>query len=175
MHFLKLFFILPFALSALTAAVPKNAVILKTKGKKVLIYLNGRNTKKGDYFQVVNTDGKAKGLIQIQKTGRVKAIGIVKWGKTQKNWLLEPKSEKWAKRRILLKKRKAYRKMLAQKRRKSLRAPASNKTSQSQPPEVKLKEIQAKAAQVSEFLTKKFWRNVTLKELKEKTERYRKH
>ena len=112
---------------------------------------------------------KLKVLFRFKKTGRVKAIGIVKWGKTQKNWLLEPKSEKWAKRRILLKKRKASKKMLAKKRRKRLiRAPASHKTSRSQPPGVKPKEIQSKASQSSEFLTPKFWRNVTLKELKEK-------
>ena len=120
MNSLRFFFIFLPLLALLVTPPAESAVILKTKGKKVLIYLKGRKTKKGAYFQAVDAYGQAKGLIQIQKTGQLKAIGTVKLGKVQKNWLLEPKSKRWAKKiqkSALLKKRKAYKKRLAKKKR----------------------------------------------------------
>ena len=120
MNSLRFFFISLPLLAILATPPAESAVILKTKGKKVLIYLKGRKTKKGAYFQAVDAYGQAKGLIQIQKTGQLKAIGTVKLGKVQKNWLLEPKSKRWARKiqkKAFLKKRKAYRKMLAKKKR----------------------------------------------------------
>lgn len=107
-----------------TIPLTEAAVVLKTKGRKVLIHLEGTKTKKGSYFQVLNLYGEPRGLVQVQRVGKKKAIGVLKLGKIRKNWALEPKSKKWGKRQqriAKLKKRKAYKRRLAAKRKANRR------------------------------------------------------
>ena len=121
MNSLKFFFTFFLLAASLSAPLAESAVIVQTKGKKALISLKGKKTRKGAYFQVINMYGDPKGLVQITRTGRSKAIGVLKLGKIKKSWHLEPRSKRWAKkaqRTAWLKKRKGYRKMLAAKRKK---------------------------------------------------------
>ena len=67
-----------------------SAVILKIKGQKALIDLEGARVQKGDKFDALNLYGKSKGLIEIQKAKKGKAIGILRKGKMGTSWILEP-------------------------------------------------------------------------------------
>ena len=67
-----------------------SAVILKIKGKKALIDLEGASVQKGDMFDALNLYGKSKGLIEIRKARKGKAIGVLRKGKMGVSWILEP-------------------------------------------------------------------------------------
>ena len=69
-----------------------SAVILKTKGKKALIDLEGAATQKGDQFDALNLYGKPKGVLEIRKIKKGKALGILTKGKMGVNWILEPRN-----------------------------------------------------------------------------------
>ena len=121
MNSLKVLFLV---LTVCTIPLTEAAVVLKTKGRKVLIHLEGIKTEKGSYFQVLNLYGEPRGLVQVQRVGKKKAIGVLKLGKIRKNWALEPKSQKWGKRQqkiAKLKKRRAYKRRLAAKRKANKR------------------------------------------------------
>ena len=86
------------------------------KGDRALIHLEGKKIKKGTWFKVIDPQGKAKGLIQIQKTGKVKAIASVKMGTIEKAWPLESISSKKARKLVenaRIKKRKKYLRKIA--------------------------------------------------------------
>ena len=70
-----------------------SAVILKIKDKKALIDLEGTNAHKGDQFEALNLYGKVKGILEIKKVKKGKAIGILRKGTMGVSWILEPKSE----------------------------------------------------------------------------------
>ena len=65
-------------------------VVLKTKGRQVLIHLEGLKTKKGAYFTVVDLYGKNRGIVKIKRVAHTKAIGVLKGGYVTKRWSLEP-------------------------------------------------------------------------------------
>ena len=67
-----------------------SAVIIKIKGQKALIDLDGVQAEKGDTFSALNLYGKALGLLQIKKVRRGKAIAVLLKGKMGANWILEP-------------------------------------------------------------------------------------
>ena len=67
-----------------------SAVILKIKGQKALIDLEGASVQKGDMFDALNLYGKSKGLIEIRKARKGKAIGVLRKGKMGVSWILEP-------------------------------------------------------------------------------------
>ena len=81
---LALIFILSFS-SALEAAV-----ILKVKGKKALVDLEGVEAELGDRFEAINLYGKAMGVLEIKKIKRGKAVAILVKGKMGASWILEP-------------------------------------------------------------------------------------
>lgn len=100
----------------LFSSVAESAFVLKSKGDKILIHLEGKNIKRGTWFKVINPLGKAKGLIQIKKTGKSKAIAVLKLGKTEKAWPLESISSKKARKLVKesrIKKRKEYLRKIA--------------------------------------------------------------
>ena len=86
--------------------------ILKTRSKQALIHLDGVQTKKGAYFEVLNLYGKKKGVVQIKRVSETKAIATLKYGSMAKSWSLEPTSE--IRVVAVLKKEKQRRNWLAQ-------------------------------------------------------------
>ena len=94
-------------LSGFISLIPSSqaAMILKTKNKQALIHLEGLKTKRGSYFEAVDLYGNKKGLLQIKKVGKKKAIGILSLGRIGKRWSLEPVSKKRAVAKIKQKRR----------------------------------------------------------------------
>lgn len=92
-----------FVLKALFVAVcvfivsnSEAVIVLKTKSNQALIHLEGLKTKKGTYFEAIDLYGEKKGLVQIKRVGKKKAIGVLKWGRMAKRWSLEPVSKRKA-------------------------------------------------------------------------------
>ena len=75
---------------ALFSFSASSAIILKIKGRKALIDLEGGKAERGDTFEALNLYGRALGLLKIKKVRRGKAIGILVRGKMGTNWILEP-------------------------------------------------------------------------------------
>ena len=71
-------------------------IVLKTKNKQALIHLEGLKTKRGAYFETVDLYGKRRGIVQIKRVARTKAIGVLQYGRMAKRWSLEPTSRKRA-------------------------------------------------------------------------------
>ena len=65
-------------------------MILKVKGRKALIDLEGASAELGDRFNALNLYGKPLGLLEIKKVKRGKAIAVLRKGKMKVNWILEP-------------------------------------------------------------------------------------
>ena len=118
-----LFFFLIFLIPAGSEAV----VVLKSKGKRILIGLEGLKTKKGAYFSAFDLYGKEKGLVRIKKAARTKAIGVVKYGSAAKHWSLEPTSGKRAEAIQIKAKRKARRIALIKKAKKARKLAQKNR------------------------------------------------
>lgn len=113
MRHLKVFFVF---FIVLFSPFVESAFVLKAKDEKALIHLEGKKIKKGAWFKVINPQGKAKGLVQIKKTGKSKAIAILKLGKIEKAWPLESINSKKARKLVAearSKKRKAYLRKIA--------------------------------------------------------------
>ena len=66
-----------------------SAIILKIKGRKALVDLEGVKAEKGDKFDALNLYGKALGVLEIKKVKRGKAIAVLLKGKMGVNWFLE--------------------------------------------------------------------------------------
>ncbi|MCY4512239.1 MAG: hypothetical protein OXB86_00960, partial [Bdellovibrionales bacterium] len=107
----------------------QGAVILKKKNRQALLHLEGLQTKPGAYFEVLDWNGKTRGLVQIKRLSKnkKKAIGVLKSGKMGKNWALEPVSRRVAKGKLqksnnrkqaLLKKRRSIRKLASARKNK---------------------------------------------------------
>ena len=71
-----------------------SAVIIKIKGKKALVDLEGVSAEPGDRFEAINLYGKALGLLQIKKIKRGKALAVLLKGKMGVNWILEQVAHK---------------------------------------------------------------------------------
>lgn len=84
MKILSIVFLIVFSFSSFSA------VILKIKGQKALIDLEEASVQKGDMFDALNLYGKSKGLIEIRKIRKGKAIGVLRKGKMGVSWILEP-------------------------------------------------------------------------------------
>ena len=67
-----------------------SAIILKIKGRKALVDLEGQTAEKGDKFDALNIYGKPLGVLQIRKIKKGKAIATLIKGKMGINWILEP-------------------------------------------------------------------------------------
>ncbi len=85
-RYLFLFFLL-------WSAFADGAVIIKVKGRKALVDLEGVTAQVGDRFDALNLYGKSLGLLEIKKVKRGKAIAVLRKGKMGVNWILEPTSE----------------------------------------------------------------------------------
>ena len=114
---------------ALVSPAVDGAVILKARGKKAVVWLEGEKVRRGSYFEILNLYGEPRGLLKIIRPGRKKAIGYLIAGKMRRKWLLEPKSVKWAKRkqRTLQRRRKIAKAKAAKKRQRMRRRLASAK------------------------------------------------
>lgn len=100
----------------LFSSFAESAFFLKVKGDRALVHLEGKKIKKGAWFKAINPQGKVKGLVQIQRTGKAKAIAALKMGKMEKTWPLESISGKKARKLVAnarIKKRKKYLKKIA--------------------------------------------------------------
>ena len=82
-----------FAFCFLPLHVAHSAFILKIKGRKALVNLEGVQAEKGDTFSALNLYGKALGLLKIKKVKKGKAIAVLLKGKMGPNWILEPRAE----------------------------------------------------------------------------------
>ena len=112
--------ILPFIL-LISGFFAQGAVILKKKNRQALLHLEGLRTEPGAYFEVVDWEGKTRGLMQIKRLSKnkKKAIGVLKTGKMARNWALEPvngwvatrKLKRSKERQALLKRRRSVRKL----------------------------------------------------------------
>ncbi len=71
----------------------ESAVIIKIKGRKALIKLEGATAEKGDRFDALNLYGKPLGLLEIRKVKRDKAIAVLIKGKMEVNWILDPSDD----------------------------------------------------------------------------------
>ena len=71
-------------------------IVLKTKEKKALVLLEGVRTQKGAYFNVFDLDGNKKGMVQMNRVAKTKAIVKLKTGSIAKKWSLKPISEELA-------------------------------------------------------------------------------
>ena len=83
-----LIFFLLFSFSA-----AHSAVIIKIKGRKALVDLEGVQVEKGEKFDALNLYGKPLGLLEIKKVKKGKAIAVLLKGKMGMNWILEPSAQ----------------------------------------------------------------------------------
>ncbi len=72
------------------------ADITKVKGNKALINLDGLEAAEGDVFFAIDSNGKKKGLIKLDKVKGDKAIGMIAKGKAQVGWTLTKRGPKAA-------------------------------------------------------------------------------
>lgn len=70
------------------------ADITKVKGDKALINLDGLEATEGDVFFAIDSNGKKKGLIKIDKVKGDKAIASISKGKAQVGWTLAKRAAK---------------------------------------------------------------------------------
>ena len=90
MHRLFIFFVITSLFSFSTA---HSAVIIKIKGNKALVDLEGVQVEKGDKFDALNLYGKPLGVLEIKKVKKGKAIAVLLKGKMGMNWILEPSAQ----------------------------------------------------------------------------------
>ena len=79
-------FILQLAFSA------EGAFVLKAGRKKAIIHLQGKEVSKDDYFEAQGPKGRPRGLLQVKKTGKKKALARVVFGAVKKADNLKPVS-----------------------------------------------------------------------------------
>ena len=81
---------------AFFAAPSQGAVVLKVKNSQALVHLEGMRAGKGSYFEVLDIYGERRGIVNVKRAGKKKAIVALKWGRIKKGWSLEPTSKKQA-------------------------------------------------------------------------------
>lgn len=64
------------------------ASVVKIKGNRALLNLEGESAREGEEFFALNLEGKRKGLIRINKVRGDKALGTIFKGKAETGWLL---------------------------------------------------------------------------------------
>ncbi len=82
-----------FTLFLLFSSAAHSALILKIKGRKALVDLEGVQASRGDKFDALNLYGKALGLLEIKQIKRGKAVAVLLKGKMGVNWILEPSAQ----------------------------------------------------------------------------------
>ena len=85
-----------FTLCVFSFSPAHSAVILKVKGRKALVDLEGVAVEKGDKFDALNLYGKPLGVLEIKKIKRGKAIAVLLKGKMGVSWILEPSAQESA-------------------------------------------------------------------------------
>ena len=68
------------------------SVIMKTKGNRALIKLEGVSSERGDKFNVLNTSGRTMGILEVKRIKGDRALGVLLKGKMKKGAVLEPRS-----------------------------------------------------------------------------------
>ena len=67
----------------------QSATILKVKGSKALVDLEGLEVIKGDKLIAIDLYGKTKGIVKVRQVKRNKALVVLVKGKIRKGWILE--------------------------------------------------------------------------------------
>ena len=88
-----------------------SAIIVKVKGRKALVNLEGMEVSKGDKLQAINLSGSIKGLLKIRAVRRDQAVAVLVTGKMKKDWLVEPAGGSKKKNSFVSKKLKNLSKM----------------------------------------------------------------
>ena len=70
-----------------------SAIILKIKGNRCFVHLEGTSAVVGDYFTALDLFGKPRGIIRLDKVKNDKAIATLIDGRADINWLLERTSQ----------------------------------------------------------------------------------
>lgn len=84
-------------LSLLVFSVPTlafSAQVAKVKDKKVLLQLDGEPAEVGDFYYLLNSDGKKKGIVKITKVRDDKAIATLGKGEARPGWTLLKREKK---------------------------------------------------------------------------------
>jgi len=113
MNFHQLFLFLFIFSFVATVSRAEAVIVLKSKNKHVLLYLDGLKTKKGAYFVAIDFYGQKKALVEIKRVAQTKAIGVIKFGVVSPKWSLEAMSQKKA---IAVSKKIKKRLLLAEKK-----------------------------------------------------------
>ena len=66
-----------------------SAIVLKVKGNKCLVHLEGASANSGDYFEALDLYGNVSGIIRLRKIKNGKAIADIIEGSVGTNWILE--------------------------------------------------------------------------------------
>ena len=66
-----------------------SAIIVKIKGNRCFVHLEGSPATVGDHFTALDLFGKPKGVIRLDKIKNDKAIATVVDGRADINWILE--------------------------------------------------------------------------------------
>ncbi len=66
-----------------------SAIIVKIKGNRCFIHLEGAEASVGDHFEALDLFGKPRGIIRLDKVKNGKAIATIVSGTVGTNWLLE--------------------------------------------------------------------------------------
>ena len=70
-----------------------SAIILKVKGNRCFVHLEGSTAVVGDHFTALDLFGKPRGIIRLDKVKNGKAIATLIDGRADINWLLERTSQ----------------------------------------------------------------------------------
>ena len=114
----------------------EGAFVLKTGRKKAIIHLQGQTVSQDAYFEAQGPKGRPRGLVQIKKTGKKKALARVVFGAVKKADNLKPVSESSAKKLIQAarrvrqreRKKKIYMRRMAAYRQAARKKRSSRKT-----------------------------------------------
>ena len=66
-----------------------SAIIVKIKGNRCFVHLEGSAASVGDHFEALDLFGKPRGIIRLDKVKNGKAIATIVDGTVGVNWLLE--------------------------------------------------------------------------------------
>ena len=66
-----------------------SAIIIKIKGNRCFVHLEGASAAVGDHMEALDLFGKPRGIIRLDKVKNGKAIATIVEGKVGVNWLLE--------------------------------------------------------------------------------------
>ncbi len=67
----------------------RTAIIVKVKGNRCFVHLEGAAAGVGDHFEALDLFGKSRGIIRLDKVKNGKAIATIISGTAGNNWILE--------------------------------------------------------------------------------------